>query len=119
METRPQISTGPHGICSLCGGPIAIGAINIAIPFRCPNCGRTVRASKTYEVLGNLCLYALPIVVLFHLGIPILFRIFLYPVLAVAIGFTYVFVVKRLFVLRFKEFREPDEELFQSLNLKK
>jgi hypothetical protein len=61
----------------------------------------------------------LPIFVLFFVRIPFLFRVFLYPVLALAFGFFHSFLGKRLFVLRFNEFREPDEDQFQSLNLGK
>jgi hypothetical protein len=70
-------------------------------------------------VLLDLFVYGLPILILFHFRFPILICIPLYPVLAVAIGFICSFAGKRLFVLQFSEFREPDEDQFQSLNLGK
>jgi predicted RNA-binding Zn-ribbon protein involved in translation (DUF1610 family) len=112
MEARPQIDTGPRGVCSLFGNPIAIGAVNIAVAFSCPSCGRTVRVSKAFRVLLDLLVYWLPIFVLFHLKVSILLRILLYPVLAVAIGFIFSFAGKRLFVLRFSEIRQLGDEQF-------
>ena len=119
MGTGPQVSTGPHGVCSACGSPIAIGAINIMRPFQCLHCGQSVQAPKTMRALVYVVFYGLPTVILFHAPIPILLRIPVWFVLAFALTFIYAFVSKRLFVVRLGEFREPGEKEFQSLNLRK
>ena len=105
---------GPRGICLACSNAIAIGGINITRAFRCPHCGEVIRASRRFRALLNVVFYGLATIPLIFTPIPILLRIPIWFFLAFVFAFIYVFVGKRLFVLRLERYEE-----FQSLNLLK
>lgn len=98
---------------------MAIGPINISRAFPCPNCGKLICESKISRVLGYISMYVPSTIVVFYSKLPILFRIPLWFVLGFVFGFIYIFLAKRLFILRLVEFHESDKEEFVSLNLRK
>lgn len=117
-QQKSNIEALPRGVCPECLRSIAIERINVLRVFKCPYCGQPVRAGKVFRMLIYIVFYALPTVVLYHSHLPIFLRVLAWFVLAFAFSVLYIFVCKRLFVLRLERFSNKAEE-FQSLGLGK